>query len=71
MTNAPCSDLWAGEHTAEALAARLRHQEERVGAAQRCRQEGQHVGQTNLQQSPGNSRNNEGGKLRLELQNSV
>lgn len=59
MTNTLCSDLWAGEHTAEALAARIRHQEERVGAAQRHREEGQHVGQTNLQQSSGNSRNRE------------
>lgn len=52
--NMPCSDLWAGEHSSEALAARLRHPEERVGAAQWRREEGQHVGQAHLQQSPGN-----------------
>lgn len=53
--NMLCSDLWAGEHSSEALAARLCHPEERVGAAQRRREEGQHVGQAHLQQSPGNT----------------
>lgn len=46
-------DLWASQHLCEALAAGIRLQAEAGRDVERHREEGQYLGSTHLQESPG------------------